>query len=88
MGKSLLAARRYTEGLGRVAQALDLGEKTGERCFMSPLHRLCAELTLHARGAADETVETSFRYALAIARQQHAKGWELGAATSLARLWG
>ena len=55
---------------------------------MSPLHRLCAELTLHARSAADETVETSFRYALAIARQQHAKGWELGAATSLARLWG
>jgi predicted ATPase len=88
MGKSLLAARRYTEGLERVAQALDLGEETGEKCYMSPLHRLRAELTLHARGAADETIETSFSYALAIARQQHAKGWELGAATSLARLWG
>ena len=31
--------------------------------------------------------ETCFQHALDIARQQHAKSWELRAATSLARLW-
>ena len=31
--------------------------------------------------------ETCFQHAIAIARQQHAKSWELRAATSLARLW-
>jgi predicted ATPase len=30
---------------------------------------------------------TCFNQALSIARQQHAKSWELRAATSLARLW-
>jgi predicted ATPase len=37
---------------------------------------------LHASGA-----ETCFRHAIDIARQQHAKSWELRVATSLARLW-
>ena len=31
--------------------------------------------------------EVEFTRALAVARQQHAKSWELRAATSLARLW-
>ncbi len=31
--------------------------------------------------------EASFRQALAVARRQEAKSWELRAATSLARLW-
>ena len=32
-------------------------------------------------------VETYFERALAISGRQHAKSWELRAATSLARLW-
>jgi predicted ATPase len=31
--------------------------------------------------------ETSFNHALTVARQQHAKSWELRASMSLARLW-
>jgi predicted ATPase len=88
MGESLLTAGRYAEGLEQVAQALDLAAETGEKVYVSPLHRLRAELALHANGAADEMVERSFRQALAVAQQQGAKGWELGAAMSLARLWG
>ena len=34
-----------------------------------------------------EAAETSFQQALAIARPQQAKAWELGAAMSLSRLW-
>ncbi len=35
----------------------------------------------------DSEAETCFHRALAIARHQHAKSWELRAAASLARLW-
>jgi predicted ATPase len=76
------------KGLEQVVQALDLADETGERFYVSPLHRLRAELVLHAKGAGDEMVERSLRQALAVAQQQGAKGWELGAAMSLARLWG
>ena len=34
-----------------------------------------------------EEAETCFQQALAVARRQQAKSWELRAATSLARLW-
>jgi predicted ATPase len=46
-----------------------------------------AELLLHANGLRDEAAEASLRQALTSAQQQDAKGWELRAATSLARLW-
>jgi predicted ATPase len=35
----------------------------------------------------DAAAEDSYRRALAVARQQQAKSWELRAAMSLARLW-
>jgi predicted ATPase len=37
--------------------------------------------------SSTEAAETSFQQALAIARRQQAKSWELRAATSLGRLW-
>ena len=40
-------------------------------------------LTLHEAAAAED----SYRRALAVARQQQAKLWELRAAMSMARLW-
>ncbi len=37
--------------------------------------------------SSDPAVFSGMRQALEIARRQHAKSWELRAATSLARLW-
>jgi predicted ATPase len=88
MAESQLLAGRHVEGLEKVAQALDLAAETGEHFYLSRLHGLRAELLLHGYGLADEGVELSLRQALAVARQQAAKGWELRAATSLARLRG
>ena len=50
---------------------------------------MCKGETLLRRGLASDTVEAEkcFHRALDIARQQHAKSFELRAATSLARLW-
>jgi len=44
-------------------------------------------LLRHLRGSADPEVAASLETALTIARQQDAKGWEIGAATDLAQLW-
>jgi predicted ATPase len=86
MGESLLAARRYAEGLNQVARGIDIAMEIGEHWYVPRLHQVRAELLLHAHGLGDRAVEASLHQALAIAQQQGAKGWELRAAVSLARL--
>jgi predicted ATPase len=85
--ETYLAAQRYSEGLEHVARALDLAAETGEQFYVSRLHQMRAELLLHAHGPKDEAVEASLSQSLAVAQQQDARGWELRAGTSLARLW-
>jgi len=46
-----------------------------------------AELLLHLHGSDYQGIEPNLRRAIAVARQQGAKGWELPAAANLARLW-
>ncbi|WP_247779614.1 AAA family ATPase [Bradyrhizobium sp. 170] len=78
---------RPEEGLGRLSEALALTEKSGVRWFEAELHRRRGELLLTAHAGAEAEAEADFRHAIAIARRQDAKLWELRAATSLARLW-
>jgi hypothetical protein len=74
-------------GLSALCEGLHLVAQTDERYNEAELHRLQGEL-LRLRGPRDEEeAECSFQRALAVARAQHAKSWELRAATSLARLW-
>ncbi len=63
----------------------DSAERTGERWYDAELLRRLGELD-HQEGDAG-AAEKRFKQALAISRRQHAKLWELHAATSLARLW-
>jgi predicted ATPase len=51
------------------------------------LHRLTGEIALLEPDPDRAKAQTHFERALAVARQQQAKSWELRAATSLARLW-
>ena len=51
------------------------------------LYRLQGELLLRQAVPDAAQAETCFQQALAIARRQQAKSWELRAAMSLARLW-
>jgi predicted ATPase len=80
-------AGQAEEGLALIAEASEFVTKTGERVGEAEVHRLKGELLL-ARSPSDAVgAEASFREALEIARGQRAKSRELGAATSLARLW-
>jgi len=51
------------------------------------INRIAGEIALMSGDRAAAKGEAYFRRALAIARQQQAKSWELRAAMSLARLW-
>ena len=76
---------RPIEGLNYLAEAAQIIETTEERVFEAELHRVRGALF---NAVGDQTAaEQSYHQALAIAARQSAKVLELGAATSLARLW-
>jgi len=75
------------DGLGRLIEALSLTEKSGVRWFEAELRCRRALLLRTTQQGVEAEVEADFRYALAIARQQEAKLWELRSAVGLARLW-
>jgi len=60
---------------------------SGARGWDAEIHRLSGELTGRLPHPDPAKVEDSFRTALAIAREQGTRSYELRAATSLARLW-
>lgn len=68
-------------------QALAVGRGNGDRHVEAELHRLAGECLLAAAPADKAAAEASFQRALAVSREQRARGLELRAATSLARLW-
>jgi predicted ATPase len=74
-------------GLATLAEAFDMVETQGEYMWQAELFRLKGELLLGPAVAVPGEAECCFQQALAIARAQHARAWELRAATSLARLW-
>ena len=84
--ESLAASGRYVEGLEQMRRGLV--RAADEKTYASWLHRIAAELKLHAIGPADSAVEADLQQAIAIARGQGAKLLELGAVSVLARLWG
>ena len=66
--------------------ALAVLEETAARRCEAELHRLEGELLLVSKEPNETRAEASFRNAVAVARAQQAKSWELRAAASLARL--
>ena len=68
-------------------RGLETANATDERFFEAELHRLKGEWLLSHRPALHIEVEGCYQRALAIARHQAAKLWELRASMSLARLW-
>jgi predicted ATPase len=74
-------------GLDILAEALALVDHTGERYWEAEIYRLKGELLLQQAVSDAPQAEACFQQALAIARRQQAKSWELRAAMSLGRLW-
>jgi predicted ATPase len=86
-------ARAYSE-LGQVddarrciEEATTLIETTNERWCEAEVNRTVGEIALISPEPEAAKAEAYFERALAVARQQQAKSWELRAAMSMARLW-
>ena len=86
-------AKAYSE-LGQVDdavrsidEALTLIETTKERWCEAEVNRIAGEIALKSTEPDTARAEKYLDRALAVARAQQAKSWELRAATSMARLW-
>jgi class 3 adenylate cyclase len=78
-------AGRPSEGLQCLDEAMRQVEATQERWAEAQMYCVRGELFIAVRDFA--AAEASIHQAIAVARQQQAKSWELHAATSMARLW-
>src|SRR5262249_11553350 len=63
-----------------LAATLDQSERIGEHWYLAELHRRIGDV--HRQAGNDQQAAACFEQALAIARSQGAKLWELNAATS------
>ena len=58
-----------------------------ERWCEAEIHRIAGEIALISTDSDATKTEAYFERALAVAREQQAKSWELRVAMSMARLW-
>jgi predicted ATPase len=86
-------ARAYAE-LGQfddawqsIGDAMTVVETTKESWYEAEVLRTAGEIALKSPEPEAVKAEAYFERALAVARQQQAKSWELRAAKSMARLW-
>jgi predicted ATPase len=70
-----------------IDDAIDKVERSKEKWCEAELHRIAGEIALKSLAPDPEKAEAYFERALAVARQQQTKSWELRAAMSMARLW-
>ena len=83
--RKLAVLGRIGEAREFVTSAKTIMAASEERWSEAEVHRVDGLFYL-AEGHPDEA-EDAFRTAIEVAQRQHAKAWELRAATSLARLW-
>ena len=90
LAEALLIAGEVSEGLAVVDEALELMRNTEERFYEAEIYRIKGNLLLKGRESISESsheAEECFLQAVAVARSQQAKSWELRAMMDLARLW-
>ena len=70
-----------------IGEAMKMVEKAKEKWCEADIHRVAGEITLLSPELDAAKAEAYFERALAVARGQQAKSWELRAAMRMARLW-
>ncbi|HEX5733896.1 MAG TPA: AAA family ATPase [Blastocatellia bacterium] len=86
--EALGKAGQAEEGLTVSEEALAAARDTNETYYEAEIHRIRGELIMIKAGtSAAREAKACFDQAIAIAKQQQAKSWELRASMSLARLY-
>jgi class 3 adenylate cyclase/tetratricopeptide (TPR) repeat protein len=78
---------QFDEAWRCIGEAIERVERSKEKWCEAEVHRIAGEIELKSPQPDAAKAETCFERALAVARQQQARDWELRAAMSMARLW-
>jgi predicted ATPase len=87
LGREYAEVGQFDDAWRCIGEALTAVETNRERWFEAEVHRISGEIALLSPDPDTAKAQAYFERALAVARQQHAKSWELRAAMSMARLW-
>jgi len=87
LAQALAELGRLDDARARISAAMAAVEASMATWSEAEVHRVAGEIALMAAEPDAAEAEACFKRALAIARAQQARSWELRAATSLARLW-
>jgi predicted ATPase len=87
LGIAYAELHQFDDAWRCIGEAMTAMETTKERWFEAEVNRLAGEIALKSFQSDAAKAEGYFDRALAVARAQHAKSWELRAAMSMARLW-
>jgi predicted ATPase len=86
LGEGYADLGQFDEAWRAIGEATTLVETTKNRWQVANINRVAGEIALMGPKPDANKAETYFERALAVARQQQAKSWELRAAMSMARL--
>ena len=78
---------QFDEAWRCINEAMTMMETTKERLWEAEVNRVAGEIATMSPEPDAAKAEAYFERALAVARKQQAKSWELRAAMSMARLW-
>ena len=73
--------------MSHIGEAITAVETTKETWYEAEVYRIAGEIALMSPERDTAKAEACFERALAVAREQQAKSFELRAAMSMARLW-
>ena len=86
LAKAYADLGQFDDAWRSIGEAIDTTETTKETWFEAEVNRIAGEIALMGPQNDSPKAEAYFERALAVARQQQAKSWELRAAMSMARL--
>jgi class 3 adenylate cyclase/predicted ATPase len=86
-GKAYAELGAFEDASLRINEALNAIEINSERWCEAEVNRIAGEIALMSSEPDVTKAEVYLERALAVAREQQAKSWELRAAMSMARLW-
>ena len=87
LAKAYAALSKFDEAWRCIGEAITAMARTKETWWEAEVHRIAGEIERDSLEPDVAKAQTYFERALAVARQQQAKSWELRASMSLARLW-
>jgi hypothetical protein len=87
LARAYAGINQYGDARRCIKEAMAFAETNKQRWYEAELHRIAGEIALKSPQQDAAKAQAYFERALAIARQQQAKSWELRAAMSMARFW-